>query len=237
MRKAAAKTREPRQKLQEILRHSAVVFSEKGYEGASIRDISRASGVSLAGLYYYVKSKQELLYLIQIYTFKTILARLEERLAGTNDPEERLRALVLNHLEYFLSNPVEMKVLTHEDDALAGRYRAEVLEIKRRYFALAAEIFEELRKAGRARRVNSRVAVLSLFGMMNWVHTWHRPQVDPEAKPLAESMAGVFLNGVLNGAAAKPESRRDNGRARRAGEARAGAGRGAETVRRAAENS
>ncbi len=113
-------------KLERIVRHAARVFYEKGYEGASIRDISRASRVSLAGLYYYVESKQKLLYLIQAYTFKTVLARLEERLAGVSDPVERLRILVHNHLDYFLRHPVEMKVLSHEDEALEGGYRKEV---------------------------------------------------------------------------------------------------------------
>ena len=61
-----------------------------------------------------------------------------------------------------------------------------------------------MRKSGTARRVNSRVAVLSLFGMMNWVHTWHRPQVDPQAETLAETMAGMFLSGVLADADAAP---------------------------------
>jgi AcrR family transcriptional regulator len=184
-------------KQQLILRHAAQVFCEKGYEGASIRDISRSSGISLAGMYYYIKSKQELLYLIQLYTFKTIVARLEKRLKGVSDPVEKLRALVQNHLDYFLRHPVEMKVLTHEDEALEGEYRKEVLEIKRRYYSIALGIFEEMRKGGIARRLNSRVAVLSLFGMMNWIHTWHRPETDPQADSLAETIAGLFLHGVL----------------------------------------
>jgi TetR/AcrR family transcriptional regulator, cholesterol catabolism regulator len=184
-------------KQQLILRHAAQVFGEKGYEGASIRDISRSSGISLAGMYYYIKSKQELLYLIQLVTFKTILARLEKRLKGVSDPVEKLRVLVLNHLDYFLRHPVEMKVLTHEADALEGEYRKEVLDVKRRYYEIALGIFEEMRKTGAARRLNPRVAVLSLFGMMNWVHTWHRPQTDPQAEALAETMAGMFLHGVL----------------------------------------
>src|SRR5271169_2706365 len=113
-------------KLQTILRHAAQVFCEKGYEVASIRDISRSSGVSLAGLYHYIKSKQELLYLIQIHTFKTILARLENSLSGVNGPVEKLRILVHNHLDYFLQHPVEMKLLAHEDEALEGTFREEV---------------------------------------------------------------------------------------------------------------
>ncbi len=188
--------RPAQRKLQRIVHHAARVFYEKGYEGASIRDISRASGVSLAGMYYYVESKQKLLYLIQAYTFKTVLARLEERLTGASDPVDKLKILVHNHLDYFLRHPVEMKVLSHEDEALEGEYRKEILQIKRRYYAIARAIFEELRERGLARRVNPRVAVLSLFGMMNWVYTWHRPNVDPRADALAEAVAGMFLHGV-----------------------------------------
>lgn len=186
-------------KLAHILRHSAQVFSEKGFEGASIRDISRSSGVSLSGLYYYFTNKQELLYLIQIHTFRSILAQLETRLEGVSDPVERLHVLVRNHLEYFLQHRVEMKVLSHEDEALDEPYRKEVSEIKRRYYEIARRTFEDLRGSGRVRRLNPRVAVLTLFGMMNWVYTWHNAKVDPQAESLAETISGIFLEGVQTG--------------------------------------
>jgi len=191
--------REFDRKLQHILRHAAQVFSAKGYEGASIRDISRASGVSLSGLYYYCESKQKLLYLIQYHTFSRILAQLEARLESVREPEARLRVLVQNHLDYFLNHPVEMKVLSHEDEALEGDYRKEVQDIKRRYYATARGIFAVLQRARRARRMNPRVAVLSLFGMMNWVYTWHNPRHDPPAGRLADTIAEIFLSGVRNG--------------------------------------
>lgn len=200
-------------KLGLILRYAAQEFAEKGYEGASIRDISRSSGVSLSGLYYYIESKQKLLYLIQIHTFKTILMRLEKALRVAAEPAKRLSLLVHNHLEYFLQHPMEMKVLAHEDDALEGEYRKEVSEIKRRYYGVALQIFEDLRRTGQSRRLNPRVAVLSLFGMMNWIHTWHRPQVDPRAEALSEAMAEMFLHGVMNGHGAVSEkSLRGGGR-------------------------
>lgn len=198
-RAAQSNHRDSERKLRHILRHAARVFSEKGFEGASIRDISRATGISLAGLYYYFESKQKLLYLIQLHAFKEILRRLEKRLEDQTDPLQSLRALVWNHLDYFLRHPDEMKVLSHEDEALEGDYRKEVLEIKRRYYAIAVGIFEDLRRAGCVRRINPRVAVLSLFGMMNWVHTWYNPKVDPQAGGLAEAIAGIFLEGVANG--------------------------------------
>lgn len=195
----SANPRDSGNKLQHILRHAAQVFAEKGFEGASIRDISRTTGISLSGLYYYFESKQKLLYLIQQEVFASVLRRLQHRLAGAHSPEERLRIFIQNHIEYFLSHPAEMKVLAHEDGVLQGSYRKEVAAIRRRYYNLAREIFEAL-PAPPARVMNTRIAVLSLYGMMNWVYKWHNPKVDPGARELAENIANIFLYGVMNGA-------------------------------------
>jgi len=189
--------RDSEAKLQHILLHSAQIFAEQGYEGASIRDISRATGISLSGLYYYFESKQKLLYLIQKNTFTFILDRACSRLQKAHEPQARLRALVQNHIEYFLSHPSEMKVLSHEDEALEPPYRDEVATIKRRYYALARDVFDALAAEGLTPGLDPRVAVLSLFGMMNWVYKWHRPNVDPNAEELTDMMVGIFLHGVL----------------------------------------
>src|SRR6516162_9252178 len=84
----------------EILDYATEVFAEKGYEGASMRDLSRLSGISLAGLYYYFESKEKLLYFIQQHTFSTIIEQVRERLAESNDPETRIRIFVHNHVGY-----------------------------------------------------------------------------------------------------------------------------------------
>jgi len=189
--------RDSEAKLQHILLCSAQTFAEEGFAGTSMRDISRVTGVSLSGLYYYFESKQKLLYLIQYNTFTFVLELLQFRLQVLHDPVVRLRTLVRNHIEYFLSHPSEMKVLAHEEDALDPPYRDEVAVIKRRYYALAREIFEGIAAEGLAPGIQPRVAVLSLFGMMNWVYKWHNPEVDPGAEELTNAIVGIFLNGVL----------------------------------------
>src|SRR5215469_12239542 len=80
-RKADSETIDSRfdRRLSKVLQHAAQIFCEKGYEGASMRDLSRAAGMSLAGLYHYFASKEELLYLIQKDTFQTIIDRLQQR--------------------------------------------------------------------------------------------------------------------------------------------------------------
>src|SRR5437773_2994963 len=92
-------------RLAKILEHATGVFCEKGYVGASMRDLSRATGMSLAGLYYYFESKEKLLYLIQKHTFSTIVRQLRAHLKGVDDAEERIRIFISNHVEYFLANP------------------------------------------------------------------------------------------------------------------------------------
>ncbi|HEX6502795.1 MAG TPA: TetR/AcrR family transcriptional regulator [Terriglobales bacterium] len=182
-------------RLAKILAHATEVFCEKGYAGASMRDLSRASGMSLAGMYYYFESKERLLYLIQKHTFTTIIARLRQRLEGVSDPEQRIRLFILNHLEYFLANQKAMKVLSHEDDALKNGFGSEIAAVKREYYRICVGLMDEFKEVRRL-EFSSRMAVLSLFGMMNWIYTWYNPRVDADAGELAGQMAGIFLRGV-----------------------------------------
>ncbi len=199
----AAATRYDR-RLAEILTHATEVFCKKGYEGASMRDLSRESGMSLAGLYYYFESKERLLYLIQKHTFTTIVQRLKARLEGVTETEARIRIFILNHLEYFLANQAAMKVLSHEAEVLKNGFGAEVAAIKREYYRICVGMLDDLKRE-RGLQFSTRIAVLSLFGMMNWIYTWHNPRVDADATAIADEMGDLFLRGVM----ANGKGRRD----------------------------
>jgi len=182
-------------RLTKILTCATDVFYDKGYEGASMRDLSRTSGMSLAGLYYYFNSKERLLYQIQKHTFTTIVERLRERLEHEHDSEKRVRLFILNHLEYSLAHPKAMKVLSHEDEVLKDGPGAEIAAIKREYYRICLNLLEHFKRAKRL-EFSSRVAVMSLFGMMNWIYTWYKPKVDPDAHELAQEMGDIFLKGI-----------------------------------------
>src|ERR1700687_4891109 len=184
-------------RLGEVLDHATDVFCEKGYEGASMRDLSRASGMSLAGLYYYFESKERLLFLIQRHTFSTIVQRLKGRLEGVIDQEERVRIFILNHLEYFLANQQAMKVLSHEADALTNSFASEVAAIKREYYRICVGLLDELKRDD-GLQFSTRIAVLSLFGMMNWIYTWYNSRIDADPGEIAREMGDIFLRGVMN---------------------------------------
>jgi AcrR family transcriptional regulator len=196
------------QKLEFILRTAARIFAEKGYHPTSMRDISRATEVSLAGLYYYCKSKEELLFLIQDNCFGRVHERLLERLRETTDPVAKLRLVIENHLSFFAANMAEMKVLSHEAESLAGEMRAHVTGRKQQYTRLVRRILSEVQqaregaRAGRdadAPKPDLTVSTYALFGMMNWIYNWYDPRGHLSVADLVDNLARLFLSGFLAG--------------------------------------
>jgi TetR/AcrR family transcriptional regulator, cholesterol catabolism regulator len=189
------------QKLEFILRNAARIFAEKNYHSTTMRDISRATGVSLAGLYHYCKSKEELLFLIQDNCFGRVLERLEERLGEVNDPLSKLRIFIDNHLSFFAANMAEMKVLSHEAESLAGDLHTHVSTKKDNYTKLARKILKELQQVQREGDTRSQidltVATYALFGMMNWIYNWYDPAGKLKVSELVDNVTRLFLRGFV----------------------------------------
>jgi AcrR family transcriptional regulator len=188
------------QKLEFILRNAARIFAEKSYHSTTMRDISRATNVSLAGLYHYCKSKEELLFLIQDNCFGRVLERLEERLREVDEPSARLRIFIDNHLSFFAANMAEMKVLSHEAESLAGDLHTHVSTKKDKYTKLARRILKEIQQqeTGGA-KIDLTVATYALFGMMNWIYNWYDPYGKLKVLELVDNVTRLFLQGFVAG--------------------------------------
>lgn len=180
-------------RLGEILGVAAELFAEQGYAATSIRDLSRRSGTSLAGLYHYFDSKEQLLFLVQRHALQTVLEATRVGAPPELAPAQRLEAFVACHLEQFLAHRPWMTVLSHQDQALSGEYHRALAVLKHDYYQLALEIVSALPLPV---ALEPRVAVMSLFGMLNWVHTWHQPRRDPGAAALAGQFSALFLRGA-----------------------------------------
>jgi len=186
------------QKLEFILRSAARIFAEKSYHSTSMRDISRATNVSLAGLYHYCKSKEELLFLIQDNCFGRVLERLEQRLQDVEDPVAKLGIFIENHLSFFAANMAEMKVLSHEAESLRGDLYTHVSTRKDNYTKLARKILREVQETGNSKEpIDLTVATYALFGMMNWIYNWYDPQGKLKVSDLADNVMKLFLNGFM----------------------------------------
>lgn len=190
-------------KLVEILRTAAAVFAEVGFDPASIRMVADRADVSVAGLYYYVRSKDELLYLIQYHVFDGLIRRFEADSAHmlaeggeASRPEARLHRFIRNHLEHFLADMASLTVCTRELGRLKGEYLRRVEALQRAYFSQAFEIFRELCSSRDDSQMDPRTATLAMFGTINWVSSWYDPSSDKSASELAGEFAELYLRGV-----------------------------------------
>jgi len=183
------------ERLEHLLAQAATVFAEAGYHSTSMRDLAAASGMSLAGMYYYVRSKEDLLALIQERCFLRVLEGARHALVGMQDPQERLQTFIRHHVTYFTAHMAEMKVLSHEASVLGGDPRRKVNAIKRRYVDLLESLLREAAPDEPA--VDRSAAAYALFGMMNWIYNWYDPagEIDPER--LAGLIARIFLGGFV----------------------------------------
>ena len=181
------------ERLDHLLAQAARVFAERGYHPTTMRDLAAASGMSLAGMYYYVKGKEELLFLIQERCFVRVLEEAGEALGRSRDPLERLQAFIRHHVTYFAAHMAEMKVLSHEANALTGESRRRVNAIKRRYVDLLEGL---LREAAPVEAASERsAAAYVLFGMMNWIYNWYDPAGALDPDRLADLITRVFIGG------------------------------------------
>jgi len=192
-------------KLEFILRTASKIFAEKGYHSTTMRDISRATRVSLAGLYHYCESKEELLFLIQDNCFGRVLERLEERLQDVEDPGTALRVFIENHLSFFAANMAEMKVLSHEGESLAGEKYEHVANKKKEYTQRVRQILLELqRQTNGKQKIDLTVATYALFGMLNWIYNWYDPDGNLKVRDLARNFTRLFLGGFIAGTVPMP---------------------------------
>ena len=167
-----------------ILRAAASVFAEKSFGLASIRDIAAHARISFPRIYYYLRNKEELLYLISRRAFEELLKRGEDAYRGAPDAGARLRKFIEGHLAYHMDNLAEMKVLVREADSLGGRYSADISRLKRDYSRICRRIIEQYaEERGRTLdRERSRIVTSLLFGSMNWFYTWYEPTRDYEQR-------------------------------------------------------
>jgi len=177
------------ERLDHLLARAAQVFADKGYHPTTMRDLSAASGMSLAGMYYYVRGKEDLLSMIQERCFTRVLEGARLAIAAANDPQERLQAFIRHHVAFFAGHMAEMKVLSHETSPRG------VSAIKRRYVDLLEVILREAAPDQSA--VDRSAATYILFGMMNWIYNWYDPAGEIDPPRLADLMASIFLGGFV----------------------------------------
>jgi AcrR family transcriptional regulator len=188
------RNRQYEKRLNSILKAASTVIARDGYEGASVRRVAAKAGVGLSGIYYYFKNKDELLYAIQKNTFSTLVELLKERLSNLENPKDKLRAVMENHIEFFVNNINDLKVCVHEIESLSGAYYKDVLKIRQEYFRLVKDVVTENLPEGQ--KLDPALVSLYLFGSLNWIYMWYDPQINSDVPVLTDQLMTIFTKGI-----------------------------------------
>ena len=196
----------PLDRHREILEIAARMICEKGYEGASIQQIADACGLTKAGLYYHIQSKEHLLVEIMHYGMDIFEERVLSQVEPIADPLERLRtAMAKNVLMVASDRTKEITIILHEHATLTGEELDRINTRKKRYVRFLERSFSEAIAAGQIRRVDPKVATFAFLGAVNWIYKWFRPDGQIQEEQLVRGMQDVFFGGLEPQSSAKPK--------------------------------
>jgi len=206
------------QQRDEILARAAELFANRGYTGTSMNEVAAACGVTKPALYHYFRDKDALLAAIAQHHVDHLEELVAQVAAMQLPAEAHLRELILHFVRDYAGSQNEHRVLTQDVKFLPPEQRQQVLDGERRVVAAFADaitaVRPELEKAG----LHKPLTML-LFGMMNWLFTWLRPDGPLTHEAMSGVVADLFFGGlaaVQPTAAHKPTRRRASAAAVRA---------------------
>lgn len=179
-----------------ILEAARDVFARRGFHQAPIREIARAAGLSLAGLYHYVGGKDELLFLVLDRALETLLGALDRALAGASTAEAKLLALIETHLDFGLQHAAGLKIVNRDYELLAEPARSEIGAKRTGYLQRGLAVLRELDPYGRSDDELLSATNL-LLGMLNGIATRPFVRSRDDARTLATEVGALFLHGFL----------------------------------------
>ena len=194
-----------------MLDAAATVFAEKGYAGASTRDIAERLGVRQASLYYYFPSKERALGAICELGVKDFIANLQAIMAQTLPAERKLREAIANHLAPLRAHPDADYVcvfLRHRDELPDGLRHA-VAGLARTYQELIERLFREGIATGAFRtNLDPKLATLALLGLCNSVITNRGVPRSATIDAMIDEYTRIVIGGVVASGAASRQRKK-----------------------------
>jgi AcrR family transcriptional regulator len=179
----------------ELIRVSARLFRERGFDGTTSRDIAQAAGMRSGSPFYHFKTKQEILAAVMEEGLTAGLPAVEAIAAGPLAPRDKLRALLRAHLELVLGESHDfISVLLYEWRCLTPELRARVQRLRDRYDQLWQDVVRELAAAGLLGS-DSTVARLLLTGALNYTVLWYKAGQGWDLDQVADEAVAMFVRG------------------------------------------
>ncbi len=180
-----------------ILAAATKLFAAKGFDGTSVRKIAEEAGISVAGMFHYFPSKEDILKEIMIGFMDRGFKKLMEIYNMDIDPVEKLERICKFYVEHYAGHKSELTILVSEGKSLSPEHRKLFIEKQRIYVDALEKLFDELSKKGLLKPIDTTVLAFIFFGMVHWTYSWYNPRGKIPPEELGAIFSEVFLRGIL----------------------------------------
>ncbi len=179
-----------------ICKTSSQLIHQKGFANTTMRDIAKATGMSLGGLYHYFDNKEDLLFNILKNYMDLTLFNLEKDLGSMSSPREQIAFILQRHISLYVGHYYEAKCLLHEREYLRGKRLAMIKKQERRYFEICRKVIRRLSKEAGCRFIHPNVLTFSFFALVNWIYQWYDPRRAVSPSGLTRQLTTLLFQGI-----------------------------------------
>jgi len=196
-KKPTSRRRVARKRRAEVLDAAARVFHAKGYSATTIQDIADEVGILKGSVYYYISSKEDVLFEVLQEVHEAAMAAVLEAIATDGDVLERIRAFVETLTRFNADNQVRMGVLLQDFRSLSEPRRQQLVKERDRYDRMLRALIEEGQQQGLVSAdIDPKLAALAVMGMINTVYQWYRPAGEQRSTDIASFYAELVIRAL-----------------------------------------
>ncbi len=175
------------------------LFSRKGYDATSTREVAKLLGIQKATLYYHVESKEDLLFAICQSALTRIRNEVETAIQDSRDPLERTQTLICSHIESLLRDAAEHSTTFTEMHALSEERFGQIMKLRDTYENMVRSVLQEAQHAGVLRQdIEAKYLSLVLLGIMNRTMVWYRRGGPLSPRQIGRVLSVLFLAGAAS---------------------------------------
>ncbi len=182
-------------RLEAVLRSAANIFFAKGFHATSLEEVARDVGMLKGSLYYYIKSKDDLLFQLLLAGIEDGDAYIEKQIDPAGDPVEQLERAIRAQIDYIIQNKVPFGLFLHEFDSLPGKRQHKLTAVMSRYNNRFVELVRKGQQQGKLMKGEPWIIVNGMLGMCNWLYRWY----DIDHISDTEQIKQVFLDVIFKG--------------------------------------
>jgi len=168
-----------------MLKAAATCFNQKGFSGTSLKDVARQLGLTDAALYYYVRNKEELVYLCYLRAADLGKQAMDKAMAEGREGIEKARLYIRYHVEIMVGEEGPVAIMS-EIPSLEQSHRNEILAVSRRHSAEFERLLSEGIDDGSIIDCDVRMTGNAIMGSINWIPKWFHGDAKSARKVIAE---------------------------------------------------